>query len=472
MTAPAGVTIPYSITPGIAPRPITDGGNVPQGLTLINRGDNGGTVWVQPGPSGAASAVPLQPAATLTWSDPTTLPYAFVLAGGTTETLIVSNQIPDYNNPVAVAVATATQIAASTLARDTATQIAASALAQNTAAATATQIAASTLAADTAAHVAASTLAADTATLIAASNLAVNTAQQTASQITASTLAADTAAHTASQLAAGGVPTTTKRGNLWAGRLVKSSGTPPLDVSAYASVLVKARYAQPSSQAASTPTGPVCLGFRQYDAANPYNPNAAGQLPDQWDYLGVDSSIDTQGTPVAVQLAWLIPVTAPTLQISNDPDRNANGTAVDVQVIGSTHPAPGDRITQVGNDTSGARTLAAALTVTAGTKYNLVAVNNGPAGAAQGAPTIPTTRLTTLNGPVQVNWFVSSGAGTVLANYVDEAGGLVAVRFRVGGTSVTDGSFTWNHPRVPVSWTYTPDTSVAGNAVRIHVAQA
>lgn len=108
-----GTTTPFRITPGAAPVPVTDGGNSPAGLLLVNRGDNGGTVWIQAGPTGGAGAVPLGPAASLPWTDPRVIPYAYMTAGAAAgETLVVSNQMSDYSNPTAVAVATARQLTA------------------------------------------------------------------------------------------------------------------------------------------------------------------------------------------------------------------------------------------------------------------------------------------------------------------------------------------------------------------------
>lgn len=118
MTAPsttaAGVTNPYTLTPGAAPVRITDGANnSPAGLTLVNRGDNGQTVWIMGGPSAQGAAVPLGPGASLQWSDPVNLPYAYVTGAGTArETLVVSSQSSGYTNPTVVAVATAAQLAA------------------------------------------------------------------------------------------------------------------------------------------------------------------------------------------------------------------------------------------------------------------------------------------------------------------------------------------------------------------------
>lgn len=109
MTAPttAGVTNPYTLTPGAAPVRITDGANnSPAGLTLVNRGDNGGTVWVMGGPAAQGAAIPLGPGASLQWSDPVNLPYAYLTGTGTlTETLVVSSQSAGYANPSVVAAA-------------------------------------------------------------------------------------------------------------------------------------------------------------------------------------------------------------------------------------------------------------------------------------------------------------------------------------------------------------------------------
>lgn len=103
MTSPAGTTTPLSLAPGAAPVPVTDGHNSPVGLQLVNRGDNGGTVWIMSGPAGQAAAVPLGPAASLQWTDQQTLPYAYVPAGGTAETLVITSQSVGYANPTAVA---------------------------------------------------------------------------------------------------------------------------------------------------------------------------------------------------------------------------------------------------------------------------------------------------------------------------------------------------------------------------------
>lgn len=110
--APQGTTGAYQLTPAASPLRITDGGNSPAGLLLVNRGDHGGTIWVQAGPSGGAGAVPIGPAGSIPWTDPVTPPYAYLSsAASQPETLIVTNQMSGYSNPVAVAAATAAELA-------------------------------------------------------------------------------------------------------------------------------------------------------------------------------------------------------------------------------------------------------------------------------------------------------------------------------------------------------------------------
>lgn len=126
MTTPGAqaTTLPFAITPGAAPAAITDGGNSPVGMALVNRGDHGATVWVQAGPAGGAGAVPIGPGGSITWTDPITVPYAYLAPGATAaETLLVTNQSADYSNPVAVAAATATQLLTQGIPAQIASQI-------------------------------------------------------------------------------------------------------------------------------------------------------------------------------------------------------------------------------------------------------------------------------------------------------------------------------------------------------------
>lgn len=107
MTSPAPVTTAYPIPVGGAGVRITDGANnAPAGLQLVNRGDNGGTVWVMAGPAGQAAAVPLGPGASIQWTDTGNLPYAYLSTAATKpETLVVTGQAQAYNNPTTVAAA-------------------------------------------------------------------------------------------------------------------------------------------------------------------------------------------------------------------------------------------------------------------------------------------------------------------------------------------------------------------------------
>lgn len=109
----SGTSTPFGLSPGLAPLRITVDGNSPAGSSLVNLGTNGGTIWVQPGPTASAGALPIGPGGSLRWTDPVALPYAFLAAGSTSaETLVVTDQSADYSNPAAVAAATATKLAA------------------------------------------------------------------------------------------------------------------------------------------------------------------------------------------------------------------------------------------------------------------------------------------------------------------------------------------------------------------------
>jgi hypothetical protein len=111
VTLTQGTSTPITILPGEKPVAVTDAGNSPAGLLLLNRGDNGGTIMVQPGPTGGSSAIALGPSGSLQWTDTTAYPYAYVAAGGTVETLLITSQATAYSNPEAVAIATAAQLA-------------------------------------------------------------------------------------------------------------------------------------------------------------------------------------------------------------------------------------------------------------------------------------------------------------------------------------------------------------------------
>lgn len=103
-------TTPYPVNPGPAV-PVQIAGSPPAGMTLVNPGDNGGTVWVAAGPNGPQ--LPLTPGGTLEWADHATFPYLSLAAGVTApETVMVTDQAANYSNPEAVAAATATQLAA------------------------------------------------------------------------------------------------------------------------------------------------------------------------------------------------------------------------------------------------------------------------------------------------------------------------------------------------------------------------
>lgn len=104
-------TQPYTVKPGAVPAPVQVASATPAGFTLINRGDNGGTVLVAAGPNG--TTVPLTAGGSVDWVDATTYPYLSLPAGATAaETVVVTDQAQNYTNPVAVATATATQLAA------------------------------------------------------------------------------------------------------------------------------------------------------------------------------------------------------------------------------------------------------------------------------------------------------------------------------------------------------------------------
>lgn len=105
-------TIPYPLSPGAQPVAVSDGGNAPVGLFLINAGDNGGSIVIQPGPTDTGAGLTIGPGGSIPWNDPAVLPYAKLPAGATkAERLVVSSQLTGYDNPQAVAVATALQIA-------------------------------------------------------------------------------------------------------------------------------------------------------------------------------------------------------------------------------------------------------------------------------------------------------------------------------------------------------------------------
>lgn len=99
------------LTLGQAPQPVQVGATPPAGFTLINRGDNGGTVQIAAGRNGAQ--VPLTPGGSLTWGDPAVYPFASLDPAATAaETLVVTDQAGNYNNPGAVAAVTAEQLTA------------------------------------------------------------------------------------------------------------------------------------------------------------------------------------------------------------------------------------------------------------------------------------------------------------------------------------------------------------------------
>lgn len=102
---------PIPVAVGAIPAPVTVQGATPAGCALINRGDNGGTLWLTSGPGGPA--IPLTPGGSLTWTDQAVFPYVQLATGATAaETLLVTDQAADYANPAAVAAATAVQLAA------------------------------------------------------------------------------------------------------------------------------------------------------------------------------------------------------------------------------------------------------------------------------------------------------------------------------------------------------------------------
>lgn len=116
MTSPTATTTSYPLTPGQPAQLITDGGNVPTGLQLVNPGNNGGTVWIMAGPAGQAAAVPLGPGASLQWTDTAANPYAYLSTAAThPETLVVTSQAQGYTNPITVAGALITQGIPSTM---------------------------------------------------------------------------------------------------------------------------------------------------------------------------------------------------------------------------------------------------------------------------------------------------------------------------------------------------------------------
>lgn len=114
MTAPSGVPgvlLAVPVAAGAAPAAVQVSAAPPVGCSLINRGDHGGTVWLQAGPGGTSVALP--PGASLVWTDPNVFPYLYLGAGTTaSETVVVTSQAANYSNPQAVAAATAAQLAA------------------------------------------------------------------------------------------------------------------------------------------------------------------------------------------------------------------------------------------------------------------------------------------------------------------------------------------------------------------------
>lgn len=113
----ASTTGSWSIPVGGQQVRVDDGANSPPaGLQLVNRGDNGGTVWIAAGPAGTAAAVPLGPGATLQWTDPAAFPYAFLSRAATqAETLVCTGQASGYSNPSVVAAALVQQGIPSTM---------------------------------------------------------------------------------------------------------------------------------------------------------------------------------------------------------------------------------------------------------------------------------------------------------------------------------------------------------------------
>lgn len=345
MTAPAGITIPYTITPGAPPAPLTDAGNAPAGLLLVNRGDNAGTVWVQAGPTGGAGAVPLGPGASMQWTDRAVLPYAYMTAGATLpEVLVLTNQSEGYTNPTTVAVATA------------------------------------------------------------------------------------------SQLAADGIPSVFMERIVFDGNVASGDFQDFPDVGGYASLVIIARWApNPTASAAALGlsfTAPKTPGF--FPTAVPV-------------FLNMDCAREQSAG------IWQVPVVAGRLIVTNM--TNLSNMPVRLTVVGTNRTAP--RTRQLGGE-SGVASFTA-VTPVAGTTYPLAS-----------AAVVGGSVFTRFNGPVSIMAFSSAGAGLLLPRWADESARGVSGRIRVGAGDTLIQQ--WNHPSVPVNWSFIPDTSVAGSFLTLYIA--
>lgn len=338
------------VPPGAAV-PVTADGGAPAGATLINNGDNGGTVWVRSGPTGPAMA--LTPGGSLEWTDQATLPYLFLAAGAARpESVTVTDQADGYANPVAVAAATAAQLLAQGIPQAIAAQVAAAGIPVTNP----------------------TTL----ASAITAAGIPVNNPDAIASS-------------TATQLATGGVPQNFRGQLLYSNFLAAHGTSGPINVGAWSSLTVVLQY--PGDALVNTV---VQLGWR-VDSATPLGAGGADG------YLTADVSI-----VLGWDMAWSMPVKLPYVVFTN----TAASTRVNLIVYGSNRHT--DRLRIVGNDTGVAQLITDAMTATTGVAWPLNAINSIEPPVTKFSGAVKCTINVPVAGTVRARWVHPDGTGQLV----------------------------------------------------------
>lgn len=234
------------------------------------------------------------------------------------------------------------------------------------------------------------------------------------------------AAATAVQLAAAGIPNVFTEAAVGDFQIQPTKATAGLPVGGYGSLVVGVSWPQP------TPTGPTVLQLTFTDPL-------VSTLPPISLFLTNNNAIDP-GSNV-----WRVPILGPTLTITNLAS-SSNAPAF-VSVTGNNRTIPG--LTQVGEELG----------------YRVFNVS-GIVGVDTVIPPMRGRATTRMNGPVTLV-INCTQAGTIRGNLVDETGTVtvIGVHHPVGMSTLP-----LTHPRVPVYWSWQPDTANGG--LNLAVVQA
>lgn len=240
-------------------------------------------------------------------------------------------------------------------------------------------------------------------------------------------------------LIAQGIPSTFLSTGYGTFRLDAGVSTAPITVGQSASLLVSVSWSQPT---------PVGANVARLDFTDPAVPN----LPAVSLYLTADNAVSREA------FTWQVPVLGPALTVVNVPPPDANNSPCFVQLTGSNRAVAQSRM--VGGEVGVWRGQTGAA-VTGFATYPLTPISD--AGAA---PSL--SPLSRLDGPVTLMTEGPStgAAGVLIPRWVDQTGQRNHASIPVG---VTAALTPWNHPRVPVQWTFVPTSSAASSYLALTI---